>query len=106
MLDVYLGLDSLTYDKDVERRELYGKAGAFRPKEYGVEYRVLSNAWLISPLLMGRVYDITVLTTDIYRQGARLPREMCEAAAQCINTSDESTAAEILQQAKTMFGLE
>ena len=34
------------FDSDVVRRELYGKPGAFRPKPYGCEYRVLSNAWV------------------------------------------------------------
>jgi len=37
------------WDKDVERRKLYGKPGAFRPKPYGLEYRVLSNAWVDQP---------------------------------------------------------
>lgn len=45
-LDYYLGLPSLFFDKGVKRREMYGKPGAFRPKTYGAEYRVLSNAWL------------------------------------------------------------
>src|SRR5690606_25744131 len=59
-LDYYLGLGSLIYDKDTKRRTLYGAAGAFRPKPYGVEYRVLSNAWLKSPKLMRWVYQNTI----------------------------------------------
>lgn len=55
-LDYYLGLGSLLYDPDTKRRTLYGAAGAFRPKPYGVEYRVLSNAWLQSEELMAWVY--------------------------------------------------
>lgn len=46
MLDQYLAVPSFIWDKDQKRRELYGKAGAFRPKPYGMEYRVLSNKWL------------------------------------------------------------
>jgi hypothetical protein len=46
MLDLYLGVPSLLWDTDDRRRELYGKAGAFRPKPYGMEYRTLSNRWL------------------------------------------------------------
>lgn len=45
-MDFYLGLGSLLYDADTERREMYGKAGCIRYKPYGVEYRTLSNAWL------------------------------------------------------------
>jgi hypothetical protein len=42
---------------DVERRRLYGKAGCFRPKSYGVEYRVPSNTWLHSPSYVGAMFD-------------------------------------------------
>jgi len=56
-LDYYLGVYSLLWDKDNRRRSLYGKAGAFRPKKYGMEYRVLSNVWLSDDSLMGWVYD-------------------------------------------------
>lgn len=66
-LDYYLGLGSLVYDKDTKRRTMYGAPGAFRPKPYGVEYRVLSNAWLQSEELMGWVYRTTIRAlTDLF----------------------------------------
>lgn len=46
-LDFYLGLWSTLVDQSHERRVLYGKAGACRYKPYGVEYRVLSNFWVL-----------------------------------------------------------
>jgi hypothetical protein len=55
--DYYLGMSSLRWDRDSVRRSLYGKAGAFRPKSYGIEYRVLSNRWLDSEPLMRWVYN-------------------------------------------------
>lgn len=44
--DWYLGGWSLAMDSDPARRTLYGRAGACRFKDYGVEYRVLSNFWV------------------------------------------------------------
>ncbi len=55
-MDFFLGLPSIAYDGDVRRRELYGKAGCFRPKSYGAEYRTLSNAWLNDASLMKWVF--------------------------------------------------
>lgn len=45
-LDWYVGAYGVTMDSDPRRRLLYGKAGAFRPKDYGVEYRTPSNYWI------------------------------------------------------------
>lgn len=59
-LDLYLGVPSIVWDKDVTRQELYGKPGTFRPKPYGMEYRVLSNKWLEKPHLRSLVYNNTI----------------------------------------------
>lgn len=58
-MDLFIGVPSIILDSDITRRELYGKAGAYRPKSYGAEYRVVSNFWIKSPALMRWVYDMT-----------------------------------------------
>ena len=61
-LDCSLGLMSIFLDPGEDsrqRRYLYGRAGAYRPKEYGVEYRVLSNFWIKNKKHMHLVYRIT-----------------------------------------------
>jgi hypothetical protein len=50
-MDVYLALPSLFIDTDTFRRTLYGKAGAHRLKQYGInavgaEYRTLGPWWV------------------------------------------------------------
>lgn len=57
MCDYLLGLESLLLDEDDLRRELYGKAGAIRMKDYGIEYRTLSNFWLRKPNHLDWVFD-------------------------------------------------
>lgn len=59
-LDLYLGTPSLLLDDCTKRRKLYGQAGAFRVKPYGVEYRVLSNFWLKTPEYKAWVYNNTI----------------------------------------------
>lgn len=56
-LDYYLGMPSLLWDPDPTRRKLYGNLGAFRPKPYGIEYRVPSNQWLKSRELTQFVWN-------------------------------------------------
>lgn len=56
-LDWFLGAWSTLHDTDAVRRKLYGKAGACRYKEYGVEYRVLSSFWVTSKDLRAQVWN-------------------------------------------------
>lgn len=56
LLDRYVGVYSLLWDKDSHRRTTYGKAGNCRIKPYGVEYRALSNAWLFNEKVMEFIY--------------------------------------------------
>ncbi|MCS5736718.1 putative amidoligase domain-containing protein, partial [Herbiconiux daphne] len=51
LCDYYLSLPSLFMDSDTRRKELYGKAGAIRFKDYGIEYRSLSNFWIFKEQL-------------------------------------------------------
>ena len=68
-MDYYVGLASLLWDKDNRRRELYGKAGAMRPKPYGFEYRVASNMWLRSEALQRFVYHAAIKSMEDLRAG-------------------------------------
>jgi len=45
-MDVAVTLATLHRDKQGDRRKFYGKAGLYRPTNYGIEYRTLSNFWL------------------------------------------------------------
>jgi hypothetical protein len=46
LCDMFLGLPSITYDTQGDRRRSYGLAGLYRPKPYGLEYRTMSNWWI------------------------------------------------------------
>lgn len=61
-LDLFVALPAKCWELATEndgsyiRRALYGKAGAFRPKPYGMEYRVLDNFWIFEDKLVKTVF--------------------------------------------------
>ena len=87
-LDYYLGLASLLWDGDNRRRELYGKAGAMRPKPYGMEYRVLSNAWLNSDVTRRFVYEATVKAYNDLMAGDDKTEQFGTLAQMIIDAND------------------
>lgn len=58
-LDRFCGTTSVIMDPDPVRRQLYGCAGAFRPKTYGGEYRVPSNAWIATEERRKEMFDMS-----------------------------------------------
>jgi hypothetical protein len=68
LMDLYLGVASVVFDKSLagkERRTLYGKAGAHRPKAYpGGEYRSLSNFWIKDKWGIRWVYEQTQICLE------------------------------------------
>jgi hypothetical protein len=98
-LDFALGLPSLVYDADTLRREMYGKAGAYRPKTYGVEYRTLSNAWLNSPELIKWVFRVTQRAVRALMEGNSYAERHGDIQ-QIINSSDVKAAMAIIKAEK------
>jgi hypothetical protein len=98
-LDYYLGLPSLIFDKDTERREMYGKAGALRYKPYGVEYRTLSNAWLRTEKSIRWVYRNAVKGVQALIDGNALADKYGDIQ-NIINTSNVKEAMKIIRAEK------
>lgn len=60
LCDLLIGVPLATYDKDLKRKSLYGKAGAIRFKPYGIEYRTPSSIWLHTEELTDFVYHMAL----------------------------------------------
>lgn len=58
-MDLFLGVPSVLMDKGEQRKQMYGAAGAYRKKVYGVEYRTLSNFWIFEEKLIRWVWNNT-----------------------------------------------
>jgi hypothetical protein len=98
-MDFFLGLGSLFYDADTERREMYGKAGCYRVKPYGAEYRTLSNAWLKDERYMRWVYRNAVKGMEQLLGGNYLPEKFGDIQ-EIINTSNKKAALKIIKEAQ------
>lgn len=99
--DIYLGIPSVLLDSDSRRRSLYGKAGSFRIKEYGVEYRTLSNFWLHDKELQRWAYDCAVLACTEYEGDIvkNIIRDQgMDGICRIINTSDVDAARYIIDE--------
>jgi len=97
-MDIFVGIPAVLMDTDPTspaRRKLYGRAGAHRPKEYGLEYRALGNFWTKSPDLVRMVYRLSSLAVHVADQG--LLEEFLEQVSEdevqrIINESDIEAA--------------
>lgn len=88
-LDYYLGLYSLMWDDDTKRRTLYGKAGSFRAKPYGMEYRPLSNQWLATSRLQSWVWNAAYRGfVDLVQNGNRLEDKLGDIAQRFIDGNE------------------
>lgn len=93
-LDAYVGTYCVITDEDANRMSRYGKAGAFRPKSYGTEYRVPSNFWLKSDDLKGEIFRRIRMGYKALYDGVKLPSII--KTIHSINTQDKSMCKEIL----------
>lgn len=96
--DLFIGLPSVILDEDTRRRELYGKAGAFRPKEYGFEYRTVSNFWIKNDELVGFIYDKVKEAIDYFNSGGLIKESDGILIQEAINTSNKELAWQLLEK--------
>lgn len=95
-LDIALGLPSAFIDRDDVRRKFYGKAGAFRSRDYGVEYRTLSNFWLLTQDLQRWVFGQVQWAFKQMNDGLAIPQGDDELIQRAINTPDRGLVQELL----------
>lgn len=89
-MDLFLGVPSVKLDRGTRRRELYGKAGSFRFKDYGAEYRTLSNFWIFDDHLIHWAYEGTQRALEFVDDGSVIQPEHEFLIQRCINTSNMS----------------
>lgn len=87
-LDYTIGIMSLDFDRDSLRRELYGKAGCFRPKPYGMEYRTLSPMWLLSLQHVSLVYAGCIKALRLLNEDKILDAEFQGLARSLIDSGE------------------
>lgn len=104
-MDLVVTLPFLSWDKQGKRREFYGKAGIYRDKPYGIEYRTPSNFWLKPEFRRENLYAMAENCFEIARavdarskalqdDYVRIPWGDVQKA---INEEDQKAGAELLQ---------
>lgn len=83
-----------------ERRRMYGRAGEFRLPKHGLEYRVLSNFWLSSPLIYHLVFELARMAYRLGECGAfdAVYDGTEEEVRHCINHCDVGLAVKLIER--------
>ena len=103
-MDQVLGLESIILDPDVRRREMYGNAGAFRVKSYGVEYRSLSNFWIKDEESIKWAYDKTQEAVELVRSGlvSKIHEKLGNEIRSAIDNNNKEKAKELIIKIETI----
>lgn len=95
-IDAFVGLPSIIYDTDVERRKLYGKAGCFRLQPYGFEYRTLSSFWIGTENRLKFIWRQVMYALNAFDYGANLPDG--DLVRNTIDNNDVETAKTLIKK--------
>lgn len=95
-IDAVVGLPSILYDTDTERRSLYGQAGCFRLCKYGFEYRTLSGYWLDNPSRLTFIWNQLTYALQLYEHGIQLPEG--RLVREIINTNNVNAAKKLIEE--------
>lgn len=95
--DLVLAVPSIHMDKGFMRKELYGKAGAYRPKPFGLEYRVLSNFWIFDNKTIEWVYDGVDRVLEMVSNGVKFDEDR-DDIINAINTNNTDLANKLINK--------
>lgn len=98
MMDLFLAVPATLMDTDETRKELYGKAGAFRYKPYGAEYRTLSNFWVHEPRLCDWAWDSTERAMDAWYNNKIDPDEDGDLIQLAVNKNNKDIASKLVDK--------
>jgi len=97
--DLFLGVPSVLMDNGEMRKQLYGKAGCYRPKPYGGEYRTLSNFWFLNPDKYGSwVWDGVEQALYSVEQNYFFKGSIKTDIIRCINENDKHLAEKLVKE--------
>jgi hypothetical protein len=74
--DVFLGLPHVFSTDRSRRRQLYGKAGCIRPKEWGLEYRTMDCSWTQHMEIRKQVFRNIVHMVHMLNTNNNLPNQI------------------------------
>lgn len=94
--DLFMGIPAVLIEPPNRRKELYGKAGAFRPKPYGVEYRTLGNYYLQSPELTLWVREAAQNAINWLNAGNKVDANLGKVVQNTIDNCDKEMAEYII----------
>jgi hypothetical protein len=99
-MDIFVGVPSILLEPENERKTLYGKAGAFRHKKYGVEYRTVSNYYLQSEELTNWIFRQTEKAIEFVNSGGtnRLDAQQKEDIVNAINYNNADLARVVIDR--------
>lgn len=97
---VSLGAD---YDNPI-RRQYYGLPGEYRLPKHGIEYRTISNIWLIHPALMHLVFDLGRKTLSFGFNGLRKYwKGSEEETIEIVTNCDVKAARKVMELNKAIY---
>lgn len=107
MLDNVLGVAAVSmfakFDNPI-RRQFYGQPGEYRLPAHGLEYRVLSNAWLAHPAIFHMTFDLARAAAGLVDEGMEHVWKATEKeTVETIMNHDVDTARAILKRNESVF---
>jgi len=97
-LDLFLTLPSILKDPDSRRRQVYGKAGAYRIKSYGVELRTLSNFWIKDLESVKFVFNAVAKAINFVNAKKIISISKAHDIVFAINTQNTETANNLIKE--------